>query len=48
MSESIIITKFVSKEDKYKQLYPQIEALVTGENDLIANSYSDLMLENIE
>ena len=37
MSESILIDKNTSKEDKYKQLFPQIEALLTGESDMIAN-----------
>ena len=37
MSESISIEKNISKEEKYKQLTPQIEALTSGETDLIAN-----------
>ena len=37
MSEDIIIDNSLSKEEKYKSLLPQIEALVEGEDDLIAN-----------
>lgn len=37
MSEEIIIDKSLSKEEKYKALLPQIEALVEGEEDVIAN-----------
>ncbi len=37
MSEELIIDKNSSKEDKYKSLVPQIQALVTGEPDRIAN-----------
>lgn len=37
MAESLIIDANLSKEDKYKALLPQIEALVSGETDLIAN-----------
>jgi len=37
MAEELIITKEASKEEKYKSLLPQIEALVTGESDLTAN-----------
>jgi len=37
MAESVIIDTTLSKEEKYKSLLPQIEALVTGETDLIAN-----------
>jgi GAF domain-containing protein len=37
MSESIIIDKTLGKEEKYKQLLPQIKSLVEDENDLIAN-----------
>jgi L-methionine (R)-S-oxide reductase len=36
MSESIVISRG-SKEEKYLSLLPQIEALITGEPDLIAN-----------
>jgi len=38
MTESLIIDVNLSKEKKYKALLPQIEALVTGETDLIANT----------
>ena len=37
MSEEIKIDSLLSKEEKYKSLLPQIEALVEGEDDLIAN-----------
>jgi L-methionine (R)-S-oxide reductase len=37
MAESLIIDQHLRKEDKYQSLLPQIEALVTGETDLIAN-----------
>lgn len=37
MAESLLIDANLSKEEKYKALVPQIEALVTGETDLIAN-----------
>src|SRR5690606_20103729 len=37
MSESIFIPTEASKEEKYVSLLPQIEALISGEEDLIAN-----------
>ncbi|WP_187262849.1 GAF domain-containing protein [Pontibacter beigongshangensis] len=37
MAESLTIDAALSKEEKYKSLLPQIEALVAGETDLIAN-----------
>ncbi|MCC9136612.1 GAF domain-containing protein [Pontibacter silvestris] len=37
MAESLLVDANLSKEEKYKSLLPQIEALVTGEKDLIAN-----------
>ena len=37
MSENLIIDKSLSKEEQYKTLIPQIEALVFGEKNLIAN-----------
>jgi L-methionine (R)-S-oxide reductase len=37
MPESITINKSISKEEKYKQLLPQIKSLIDGENDLTAN-----------
>jgi L-methionine (R)-S-oxide reductase len=37
MSQTITINTFLSKEEKYKSLLPQIESLVEGEDDLIAN-----------
>lgn len=37
MAESLLIDANLPKEEKYKALIPQIEALVSGETDLIAN-----------
>lgn len=37
MSHSLLIEPSLSKEDKYKSLIPQLEALVSGEEDTIAN-----------
>lgn len=37
MSETIYIPTEASKEEKYVSLLPQIEALITGEEDLVAN-----------
>lgn len=37
MAESVIIDQSLTKTEKYETLLPQIEALVTGETDLIAN-----------
>lgn len=37
MAESLSISRNVSKSDQYESLVPQIEALVAGESDLIAN-----------
>jgi L-methionine (R)-S-oxide reductase len=37
MAESIAINKNSSKAEKYEQLLPQLDALTTGETDLIAN-----------
>lgn len=37
MAEELIISQSTDKEDKYQSLIPQIEALIAGENDLIAN-----------
>ena len=37
MSEQLIVTDSTNKADRYTTLIPQIEALVTGEDDLIAN-----------
>lgn len=37
MEESISIQANLSKEEKYKQLLPQLSALLDGETDLIAN-----------
>lgn len=37
MAEELNISQNVSKEQKYKELLPQIEGLISGEPDLIAN-----------
>lgn len=37
MAEDLKIIDSENKEDQYKSLIPQIEALVSGESDLIAN-----------
>lgn len=37
MAETLIINTKASKEEKYKTLIPQIEALISGETDLVAN-----------
>ncbi|QNK64463.1 GAF domain-containing protein [Pedobacter sp. PAMC26386] len=37
MAEDLIIIKTESKEEQYRSLIPQIEALLSGEDDLIAN-----------
>lgn len=37
MAEQLIITTSASKEEKYKTLIPQIDALVHGEPDVVAN-----------
>ncbi|MFT6871740.1 MAG: L-methionine (R)-S-oxide reductase [Roseivirga sp.] len=37
MAEELIIENSASKAEKYNSLIPQIEALVTGEPDLVAN-----------
>lgn len=37
MAESLSIDISLSKEEKYQSLLPQIEALVAGEDDLVAN-----------
>ena len=37
MSESLLIDVNASKEEKYKALIPQINALVDGEEDVVAN-----------
>lgn len=36
MAEDLTLTK-TSKEEKYQELIPQLKALITGEEDLIAN-----------
>ena len=42
MAEELIVSENLSKEEKYKELYPQIFALIQGEDDLIA-SLSNMM-----
>lgn len=37
MSEELTILSTATKEEQYKNLFPQIEALISGENDLVAN-----------
>lgn len=37
MAEELIISNTATKEEKYKSLIPQIEALISSETDLIAN-----------
>lgn len=37
MAEDISINKTLSKEEQYKQLIPQIEGLISGETNMIAN-----------
>lgn len=37
MAEELIIAQSADKAEKYKTLVPQVEALVQGENDVVAN-----------
>ena len=37
MAEELIVSKSTDKREKYETLLPQLEALLTGEADLIAN-----------
>jgi len=37
LAEELNISQSLSKEEKYKALLPQIQALISGESDLIAN-----------
>lgn len=37
MAENLLITRSADKTAQYQSLIPQIEALITGEDDLIAN-----------
>lgn len=37
MAEDLKITSSTDKKDQYESILPQIEALISGENDLIAN-----------
>jgi L-methionine (R)-S-oxide reductase len=36
MAEELIVSTNLTKEEKYKEIYPQIFALIQGETDLIA------------
>lgn len=37
MAEELIVNKSASKQEKYKNLIPQIQGLIMGEDDLTAN-----------
>lgn len=37
MAEELIISNNLSKEEKYKEIYPQIFALIQGEDDIVAS-----------
>ncbi len=37
MSEELYIDKNTSREEKYQSLIPQIQALISGEEDMVAN-----------
>ena len=37
MAKELIISNNISKEEQYKELIPQLQALIIGETDLIAN-----------
>ncbi|SER20849.1 GAF domain-containing protein [Pedobacter rhizosphaerae] len=37
MAEDLIINRNINKEEQYVSLIPQIEALLTGEDDFVAN-----------
>lgn len=37
MPEDLVIKENASKEEKYIELIPQIKALISGENNLVAN-----------
>jgi len=37
MAEELIVSNNLSKEEKYQEIYPQIFALIQGEDDLIAS-----------
>lgn len=37
MAEQLIISRSSDKKEKYKTLLPQLDSLVEGENDLVAN-----------
>lgn len=37
MAEDLILSDSLTKQSKYEELIPQLKALITGEDDLIAN-----------
>jgi L-methionine (R)-S-oxide reductase len=37
MAEDLIVSRSADKKERYQTLIPQLESLVSGENDLIAN-----------
>lgn len=37
MAENLIISESANKQERYESLLPQIEALISGETDIIAN-----------
>ena len=37
MAENLVIPQQVSREEKYIALWPQLQALVEGESDYVAN-----------
>jgi L-methionine (R)-S-oxide reductase len=37
MAEQLVIDTHATKAEKYKQLLPQVDALLTGESDIVAN-----------
>ena len=37
MSENLILSQGLNREETYKEIIPQIKALITGESDVIAN-----------
>ena len=37
MSDDLIISKYLSKAEKYEEILPQLEALISTEDDLVAN-----------
>lgn len=37
MAEELILTQGLSREDRYREILPQIEAVISGEADFVAN-----------